>query len=480
MRPLRLDIAGFAAFRDPIAVDFTDADYFALTGPTGSGKSTVIDAMTFALYGSAPRWGRENAIQYALAPTANRCTIRLVFDVADQRYVVAREVRRSGKSITQKNPRLERYLDPAATGDPDSDEPTESLAADARSVRQQVAELLGLDFDDFCTCVVLPQGDFATFLKASVAERQTILLKLLGARHYETIGRLANRRAADASARIDALQGQLKGYADATEEAEAAARDRHHQLAALAASVTTSAAELSDLQAARTATAAAIDWLVAQLGLLTAVEVPAGIDALQEELAAADQAYTDADRAEQQARDASAAAEGELLAGPQRGPLEETLRWHTERTQKSARLPQVSQSAEQTAAVLCEARTATEVADRVLEQARADHERCRAVEEDAASAVTGSNGNSPSCGRSRCPRAPLIWTGPPRRRGLRWSGKPNAWDPPRRWHARPQTQSLPYPNAVRSPRWSAQWRGIRRLSPNVTRSTGNSSRRQPN
>src|ERR1700712_1274450 len=76
VRPVQLDIAGFASFRDPAVVDFTGADYFALVGPTGSGKSTVIDAMTFALYGSAPRWGRRNAIANALAPTANRCTVR--------------------------------------------------------------------------------------------------------------------------------------------------------------------------------------------------------------------------------------------------------------------------------------------------------------------------------------------------------------------------------------------------------------------
>ena len=226
MRPVRLDLSGFAAFRDPTVVDFTDADYFALTGPTGSGKSTVIDGLTFALYGSAPRWGRENAIQYALAPTANRCTVRLVFDVAGQRYVVAREVRRIGKQIAQRNTRLERYADPAATGDPATDEPTESLAADPKAVRQQVTELLGLDFEDFCTCVVLPQGDFATFLQASVGQRQDILLKLLGARHYDAIGRMAGRRANDARARVDALTGELAGYADATDEAEAAARRR--------------------------------------------------------------------------------------------------------------------------------------------------------------------------------------------------------------------------------------------------------------
>ena len=226
MRPVRLDLSGFAAFRDPTVVDFTDADYFALTGPTGSGKSTVIDGLTFALYGSAPRWGRENAIQYALAPTANRCTVRLVFDVAGQRYVAAREVRRIGKQIAQRNTRLERYADPAATGDPETDEPTESLAADPKAVRQQVTELLGLDFEDFCTCVVLPQGDFATFLQASVGQRQDILLKLLGARHYDAIGRMAGRRANDARARVDALTGELTGYADATEPAETAARRR--------------------------------------------------------------------------------------------------------------------------------------------------------------------------------------------------------------------------------------------------------------
>jgi hypothetical protein len=57
MRPIRLDMAGFTVFRDETTVDFTDADYFALVGPTGSGKSTVLDGICFALYGTVPRWG---------------------------------------------------------------------------------------------------------------------------------------------------------------------------------------------------------------------------------------------------------------------------------------------------------------------------------------------------------------------------------------------------------------------------------------
>ena len=88
MRPLRLDMDGFTVFREPTTVDFTDADFFALVGPTGSGKSTVLDAICFALYGTVPRWGdRRGGIENALAPSAAEARVRLVFESAGARYV---------------------------------------------------------------------------------------------------------------------------------------------------------------------------------------------------------------------------------------------------------------------------------------------------------------------------------------------------------------------------------------------------------
>src|SRR5262249_52449823 len=59
MRPLRLEIEGFPSFRDRVVLDLADLDLFAITGPTGAGKSSLIDAMVFPLYGQVPRVGNE-------------------------------------------------------------------------------------------------------------------------------------------------------------------------------------------------------------------------------------------------------------------------------------------------------------------------------------------------------------------------------------------------------------------------------------
>lgn len=236
MRPVRLDLEGFASFREPAHLEFADVDYFALVGNTGAGKSTLIDAITFALYGTAPRWEHESSVSNALAPTSNRAVVSLIFDIGGHRYQVAREVRRapSTGAVTQRNARLERFLDPTACPAPDDPAPaTDVLASEVRLVTPAVEKLIGLDFGDFCQCVVLPQGQFANFLKAKPKKRQEILLKLLGAEHYTQIGTAAGARARDARQRIAVHQQQLDSLSGATPQALADATTRHQQVEAL-------------------------------------------------------------------------------------------------------------------------------------------------------------------------------------------------------------------------------------------------------
>ncbi len=337
MRPVLLDMDGFASFRDQATVDFTDADYFALVGPTGSGKSTVIDAMIFALYGTVPRWQDKRMVMYSLAPTAVRGTVRLVFDVEHQRYVVARELRRAKAGGVQvKSARLERLLDPTTIGT--INDRTEVIAADGL-VTAAVEKLLGLTFEHFCQCVVLPQGDFAEFLRARGSDRREILLKLLGAGLYKEIGQAANSRASLAGHRATLLAEQLIGYFDATAHMETLAAERESALLALTQNVDLAVPRLRAATDAVAQTQRALAELTAEHQLLTSVSVPAGISELDSAVTAQHQALLQAKDAERSAQTADAAARDALAAAPDRGPLEQARREHAEQRRILTEVP---------------------------------------------------------------------------------------------------------------------------------------------
>ncbi|MGW3059704.1 AAA family ATPase [Streptomyces goshikiensis] len=332
MRPVRLELNGFAGFRVATVVDFADADYFALVGSTGSGKSTVLDALTFALYGSAYRWGRSNAISYALAPTSNRCTVSLTFDVASQRYQVAREVRRIGQQVQQKTVSLLRFADPTAIVVDRNGPQPEVLAGEIRELNSAVEQLLGLSFDDFCQCVVLPQGDFARFLSANTVDRQRILLKLLGAAHYEGIGKRAGIQRDAAAKEVDVLTGQLSRYADATPEVEADAQARVSALELLATTVDALVPGVDGARARAVDAAARADTLRAQADLLASVSAPHGIEELQRAADDAKIAVEKARAASDEAVRALADAHAADRTAPERAALEHTRDLHAERT----------------------------------------------------------------------------------------------------------------------------------------------------
>ncbi|HEX7747052.1 MAG TPA: SMC family ATPase, partial [Micromonosporaceae bacterium] len=265
MRPLRLDMAGFTVFREETTVDFTDADFFVLVGPTGSGKSTVLDAICFVLYGAVPRWGGTRGLTNALAPSAAEARVRLVFESAGARYVATRVVRRDGRGAVKTTSaglqlmpagfdvtRLDTGLTPDDLG--------EVVAGTPGEMDQAVLDAVGLPYEQFTTCVVLPQGQFADFLHAKPATRQQILVNLLGLGVYEEIQKKAAARAVRAEAAFAAVDQMLAGFEAADADTVEAAAGRLEAMRSLAATVESA---LPELHAADRDTAAAADALAA-------------------------------------------------------------------------------------------------------------------------------------------------------------------------------------------------------------------------
>ena len=93
MRPERLVVEGFTTFRERTEVDFSGADLFALTGATGAGKSSLIDAIVFALYGSIPRLDDRRLVAPVISQDKVEARVRLDFSIDGERYRAVRVVR---------------------------------------------------------------------------------------------------------------------------------------------------------------------------------------------------------------------------------------------------------------------------------------------------------------------------------------------------------------------------------------------------
>ena len=375
MRPVRLDMDGFASFRDKTILDFTDTDYFVLVGATGAGKSTVIDAITFALYGTVPRWNDQRMITPALAPTATRCVVRLVFDADGQRYAVAREARRSGgktSRVSMHASRLERLHDPD-----DLDGDVDVLAAESE-VTKAVENLLGLSYEHFTTCVALPQGEFAEFLHAKPSDRQDILSSLLGYQLYDELQSRANSRAREKRAARDALEAALAGYDEATEQQVSDLTGRADRLNQLQTWLTgTGLPNLKQAALAVTDTGDRLDELAAQQQALAAVQVPPGVTALDADLAAAASTLTEAAKVHEAAEAADTRAAEMVSAFRPRHELLRLRQQWDDLAKTNADLPALD-------ADVTDAVTAHDEARQATEGAAQNTERLRVAAEQAA------------------------------------------------------------------------------------------------
>lgn len=307
MRPLRLELQGFGAFREAQIIDFEGVDYFALVGATGSGKSTIIDAMCFALYGSVPRYDNRNLVAPAISQNLLEARVRFDFLLGDVEYTAVRIVRRTAKGATTKEARLQRG--------------EEVLAGTSDEVSRSVHALLGLPFEHFTRCVVLPQGEFSRFLHDKPSDRQNLLVELLNLGVYDEMGQRARAIAASAKGQVALLERRLDDYAFATEEARAEAADRVRQLEALKARVIESRPALLSLEATAAGAKAELAENERLKALLGSVSVPPAVAKLGADLSVSEASLRAAEIAAEEAEKSVDAADKGRTALPDRDSL---------------------------------------------------------------------------------------------------------------------------------------------------------------
>ncbi|MGY4744344.1 AAA family ATPase [Streptomyces sp. ATMOS53] len=201
MRLHRLDLTAFGPFGDPQSVDFDElsaAGLFLLHGPTGAGKTSVLDAVCYALYGSVPgarQSGQGLTLRSDHAAPGTRTEVTLELTVAGRRLEVTRQPPherakkrgRPGTTVEKAQSWLREY-DPVAGAWKD-------LSRSHQEIGEEITQLLGMSREQFCQVVLLPQGDFARFLRADAEARGRLLSRLFDTQRFaEVEKRLAERR----------------------------------------------------------------------------------------------------------------------------------------------------------------------------------------------------------------------------------------------------------------------------------------------
>lgn len=225
MKLIQLDLEGFTAFRAPTSIRFDGLELFAIWGPTGAGKSSLLDAITFALFGKVERLGSE--VKALRSSGAAALGVQLEFEAGGERFRVTRKLRAAGtQKILLERAEGDGWID-AGDG-----------ADKVKPVEARIERILGIDYDGFVRTVILPQGQFSRFLNGEPKERREILSKLLGLEIYGRMMKRANTLHLSlkdqATGKSDMLE---RSMADATPEKlaelEAQLRDAAIQIDAL-------------------------------------------------------------------------------------------------------------------------------------------------------------------------------------------------------------------------------------------------------
>ncbi len=260
MKILKLRLKNLNALYGQWSIDFTHPQYvsggiFALVGPTGAGKSTILDAICLALYGATPRLGKitKNSNEIMSRKTA-QCYAEVIFEAQNKQYRCFWSQRRARGKPSGNLMEAKHEISDAATGDIIESKKSKTLAV--------VEQITGLNFDRFTRSILLAQGSFDSFLKADMEDKSKILEQITGTKIYSEISKRTFEYRRNEQQKLEILRAQTQEIHLLEEEQEQKIRQElnHKQ------------EQESKLTKKQEETQKAITWLTTIDGLKTEVD----------------------------------------------------------------------------------------------------------------------------------------------------------------------------------------------------------------
>ena len=219
MKILELRFKNLNSLSGEWSIDFTTPEYvsdgiFAITGPTGAGKSTILDAICLALYGRTPRLKSINKSgNEIMSRQTGECFAEVTFETQAGQFRCHWSQHKARKKADGNLVDSKHEISDAVSG--------QILESKKRDVANAIESRTGMDFDRFTRSMLLAQGGFAAFLQAAPDERAPILEQITGSEIYSEISKRVHKRQRDEHGKLELLQAEITGIVILSDEDEA-------------------------------------------------------------------------------------------------------------------------------------------------------------------------------------------------------------------------------------------------------------------